>query len=633
MPYPALMSPITLGDLVLENRTVMSPMTTYGMADPDGSSNERHRAYYQARARGGLGLVRVESALVHLSGKSWPHHLAIYEDRYIPGLAELVRTIKQHGPPVILQLHHGGRVAVEALSGCRPLAPSPLPAAGSQVVPQEMTLEDIEEQIEAFAQAARRAREAGFDGVELHMGTAYLLLSFISPAQNIRQDQYGRDFAGRMRLPLRIIRRIQELVGHDYPIGARIVGSDYHDGGVDVAYSQRVAQTLEAAGLAYLDVSAGVGPNATRDSPLAMGYGEGVFADFAAAVKSVVSIPVMTVGRYYSLAAAEAVVAAGQADLVAFGRALIADPEFVAKSLRGEEARVIPCIACQACHGGASRALGSSCVLNPETGHEYELRLEPAARARRVLVLGGGVPGLELARVAAGRGHDVTLAAAGWPFGGLLALRAGVPGAEEVGKGVEYFRRALFDLGVRVVDEPPAGPPDVVIDARPGSPIRPSVPGLEPAAVVVLGEDLLAGRVAAPSLGPRVAVVGPGIFAGETALYLAADGRQVTLLATGERPLQDAHPLIAGKTALRFAARGGRTIVGARLIGAADGRLTIEAAGERHEIGPFDRLVAAIGWEPPAPPTAAGGYAVPDAWDAFAALQQALAVTKLARRR
>ena len=392
--YPALSRPITVGGLELRNRIVMAPMTTYGLPGPDGASNDRHRAYYDRRAGSGLGLVRVESALVHVSGKCWPNHLAIHDDRFVPGLAELARTVKRHGVPAILQLHHGGRVVVEALSGHPVLAPSPLPAPG-RPVPREMSIEDIDTMVEAFAQGARRAREAGFDGVELHMGTAYLLLSFLSPAQNVRDDEYGRDFEGRMRFPLRIVDRIREVAGADLPIGARIVGSDYHDGGVDLPYCQRVAARLDEVGLAYLDVSAGVGPRAARDSPLTMGGGDGVFADFAAAVKSVVSIPVMSVGRYYTMESAERVVAAGKADLVSIARALIADAEFVAKSLAGRESEVVPCIGCQACHGGITTAMGVSCVLNPETGHELELLpVEPAPVRRRVLVQGSGVAGL-----------------------------------------------------------------------------------------------------------------------------------------------------------------------------------------------------------------------------------------------
>jgi 2,4-dienoyl-CoA reductase-like NADH-dependent reductase (Old Yellow Enzyme family) len=622
-PYPLIRRPITVGGLHLPNRIVMSPMTTYGLADPDGASNDRHRAYYDRRAASGIGLVIVESAMVHPSGQCWPNHLAVHDDRFVPGLTELARTIKRHGPAAVLQLHHGGRVAVAELSGRPVLAPSPLAAPG-RPVPTEMSHADIDTMVEAFAQGARRAREAGFDGVELHMGTAYLLLSFLSPAQNLRRDQYGGDFEGRMRFPLRIIERIREAVGADFPLGARIVGSDYHDGGVDLAYCQRVATRLEQAGLAYLDVSAGIGPNALRDSPLTMGGGTAVFRDFAAAVKSVVSVPVISVGRYYTMESAEAAVAEGKTDLVAFARALIADPDFVGKSLAGREDEIVPCIGCQACHGGVTTALGVSCVLNPETGHELELGLEPAVPPRRLLVLGSGVAGLELARVAALRGHQVTVATGDLPFGGLLALRARVPGAAEVADGVTYFRSALHRLGVTVVERADPGDHDLTVDATPGRPVLAELPGPD----VVLAADVLTSRVDLAGHGDRVAVLGPGLLAGETALFLAAAGKDVTLLAPGGRAMADAHPLVAGTTAIRFAGHGGTTITGVLLRGSADGHLEASVDGEPRRLGPFDLLVSALGWTaPPASPTAVG-----DTWDAFAQRLLVAHAARLARR-
>ena len=624
-PYPEIRRPITVGGLRLPNRIVMSPMTTYGLADPDGASNDRHRAYYDRRAASGIGLVIVESAMVHPSGQCWPNHLAVHDDRFVPGLTELVRTIKRHGPAAILQLHHGGRVAVAELSGRPVYAPSPLAAPG-RPVPTEMSHADIDTMVDAFAQGARRAREAGFDGVELHMGTAYLLLSFLSPAQNLRQDEYGGDFEGRMRFPLRIVARIREVVGVDFPLGARIVGSDYHDGGVDLAYCTRVASRLEQAGLAYLDVSAGIGPNAVRDSPLAMGGGHAVFRDFAAAVKSVVSVPVISVGRYYTMESAEAAVAEGATDLVAFARALIADPDFAGKSLAGRESEVVPCIGCQACHGGITTALGVSCVLNPETGHELELGLEPAVHPRRILVLGSGVAGLELARVAALRGHQVTVATGDLPFGGLLALRARVPGAAEVADGVRYFRGALQRLGVSIVDRAEPRDHDLTVDATPGRPVLPELPGPD-AVDVVLAEDVLASRVDLTGRGDRVAVLGSGIFAGETALHLAAAGKSVTLLASGEPAMADAHPLVAGTTALRFARQGGTVIAGVLLQGSGGGHLDVTVDGEPRRLGPFDLLVSALGWTAPPPSQTAVG----DTWDAFAQRLLVAHATRIAR--
>ncbi|MCV2488850.1 NAD(P)/FAD-dependent oxidoreductase [Geodermatophilus sp. YIM 151500] len=284
------------------------------------------------------------------------------------------------------------------------------------------------------------------------------------------------------------------------------------------------------------------------------------------------------------------------------------------KSLTGRESEVVPCIGCQACHGGITTALGVSCVLNPATGHELEPAPEPAVRARRVLVLGSGVAGLELARVAAVRGHDVTVVTGELPFGGLLALRARVPGAAEVGDGVRWFRRTLSDRGVRVVRDAPAGEHDVTVSAVPGA--RHPLPAVAGSSAVVGAEDVLSGGARLDGSVDRVAVVGPGLLAGETALFLAATGRRVTLVATGERAMADAHPLVAGTTAHRLARLGARTVTGATPLAPVDGHAE-----------PFDLVVDAMGWRPAEGP----GIPVGDDWDAFAQRLLVRNATRLAR--
>jgi len=269
-------------------------------------------------------------------------------------------------------------------------------------------------------------------------------------------------------------------------------------------------------------------------------------------------------------------------------------------------------------------------MLNPETGHEFELRIEPVAIRRRILVRGAGVPGLELARVLALRGHEVAISTDGLPFGGLLTLRSRVPGAEEVARGAEYFRVALAELGVRIIDDIGDGVFDFTVDTRAGEPIIPEISGLD-LRKASLGEDVLDGKITLASLGRRVAVIGPGIFAGETALYLAGEGRDVTLVASGERAMQDANPLIAGKTTLRFSERGGTIVTGAECLGVNDGTLEVQIGSGRRELGPFDSFVLAFGWTPPPAPQQAESEPLGDTWDAFSCLQRAFAATKLAR--
>jgi 2,4-dienoyl-CoA reductase-like NADH-dependent reductase (Old Yellow Enzyme family) len=630
--YPTVESSIELGTMRLRNRTAVSPMSTYGMASDDGSVTERLIAYYEARARGGFALITTEATLVHPSGRSWPNQLSIFDDRFVPGLGRLATAIKRRGAAAAIQLHHGGGFATEALTGRRPMAASPQPAWGRTEVPREMSIAEIHEIEEAFASAAARARDAGFDGVELHMGTVYLILSFISPAQNHRRDEYGGDFEGRLLFPVRIIERIRELVGHEFPLGARIVATDYYDGGIDLDYCIRVARRLAGAGITYLDVSTALGPHATRQSPLSMGHPEAVLAHFAAAVKRAVSVPVISVGRYLSLSAAESVLAAGKADVVAFGRASLADPAIVAKSLSGRERDVIPCIASEACFALGYAGLGTSCLVNPTTGHESELSLVPAARSGTVLVRGSGMPGLEVARVAALRGFNVTVATEGLPFGGLLTLRSHVPGAGELGKAVRYFRELLRELGVRVVEEAPRGRFDVEVDARPGRPIVPDIRNLD-AGGVVAADDLLRAATGPEDLGYHVVVVGRGLLGGETALLLAIAGKDVTLISDGPGPWEAGHSAVADRLILQLADVGVRTWADATPVDFGDDGLRVKRRGRRAEIAPADQVVAAIGWVPIAgAPAGVERISLPDQWEPFDVARRTAAATRAAHR-
>ncbi len=592
----------------------MSPMATFGLCAPDGQSTERQRAYYETRARAGVGLIKVEATVVHPSGRSFSPALVIDDDRYVPGLARLAAGVKRHGSAIVLQLHHGGRACTAALTGRPPMAPSAVPGPRHTEMPRAMSRAEIDEIVEAFGRAAARARAAGFDGVELQMGASYLLLGFLSPAQNRRQDEYGGDLSGRMRMILEVVARIRRAIGPQCLVGARVPMLEFEEDGLELPEALQAARLLEQAGLDYLDAYVGYGHRQATDSPLTMGCGEAVLADLAAALKATVSLPVMAAGRFLSLAAAETALAAGKIDLAVFGRALLADSELVEKSLRGDEHRVVPCIGCEACRHAF---VAGRCFLNPRSGYELDGTEHPAPTSRRVLVVGTGIPGLAFAEVARRRGHAVTATLGALPFGGLLALRARVPGAEEVSKGVAHYRRVLAELDVPVRTDMPPDPFDIVVDARPGAPTQLEIPGVT--AHTVEAQSVLVGRIDPTTLGERIAVLGRGILAGEAALFLAGLGTTVTLLASDHPAMADAHPWIADKTRLRLEARGGRILSGVTPLAVEPGCVLARVGSESTRLGPFDAIVTAWGWTGPV--ASPGGLAVGDVWDALGAME------------
>jgi 2,4-dienoyl-CoA reductase-like NADH-dependent reductase (Old Yellow Enzyme family)/thioredoxin reductase len=629
--YSLLFQPINLGNVSIKNRFAMAPMTN-GFAHPDGVVSERSLAYYAARARGQVGLIIVEGAMVHPSGKGWLNHLAVHQDRYVWGLAELARAIHSDGAKAFLQIMHCGRRSTSAvLEGAPPVAPSPLPAPGSEEVPRELTIPEIEELVESFVQAARRAREAGFDGVEIHGAHGYLITSFLSPYANRRTDRYGGDFEGRMRFLLEIIAGIREKVGPDFTLTCRLSVDEYASGGLEPELSRVIARRLEKAGIAGIHASAGGGP-ASAHMPMTTGMGQATLSHLAESLKQAVSIPVMAVGRIITPEAALSVLETGKADMVALGRALLADPAFVDKLQAGQAGEIIRCIGCQACQL-RSAAPGIGCLVNAETGHEHELTWAPTAQPKDVRLIGAGLPGLEAARALAIRGHRVTVYGNNLPFGGLLALRARTPGNGEMGWAVERYRQELARLGVKFY----RGSPDTGIQAHAqvvkvtsGLPILPDIPGFEKKHLFT-AKAVLAGKPSIQRLGPRVAVIGGGILGGEVALYLADQGRQVTLIEEKPEILKDTHPTIAHRLGERLRAYEVRVLTSTQVRAWKKNCLSIVREGRESSAGPFDSVVSALGWVPAAAGIPAGALLLGDAYEAYAARDLVYAGTKLGR--
>jgi thioredoxin reductase len=394
-----------------------------------------------------------------------------------------------------------------------------------------LTISEIEFVVEEFVQAARRAFDAGFDFVEIHGAHGYLVCEFMSPLANLREDKYGGTREGRVLFPIQIVAGIRQTCP-GFPIQFRISGSEYVEGGLSVEENCKIVEMLVAAGVGSISVSAGnwqtlhyiMGP---------MFMPPGYLANDAAAIKKAVNVPVIAVGRIHTVKLAEQILQDNKADLVALGRALIADPDWAKKLEEGHPENIRPCISCNTCVDFVSRALEARCTVNAELGREYDFRLTPAAHKLKVLVVGAGPAGLEAARVARERKHEVTLVERGSRLGGKLHVSAAAPSKDEINHFIRYLSEQVYQTGVKVEleraltkDDVLAMRPDLILLATGSSPIVPPINGVKNANVVI-AEDLLTQRA---KVGKRVAIVGGGGTGCETAEYLAARGHQIAIL-------------------------------------------------------------------------------------------------------
>ncbi|MFC1919677.1 NADH:flavin oxidoreductase, partial [Chloroflexota bacterium] len=381
----------------IRNRIVMPPMGT-SFHTEDGYVTDGTRTYYEERAKGGVGLVIVEYTYVHSSGRASIHQLSIDSDKRITRLSTLAQAIKRHGARAAIQLHHAGYNTRLSVTGQQPVAPSPVALPGMEV-PRELTTGEIQNMVALFAQAAWRAKEAGFDAVELHGAHKYLIAQFLSPASNKRCDIYGGSLENRARFLLEVIKAIKAMVGPGFPVWSRINGEEVGmQGGLGIEEVREVVVMAERAGMDAVHVS---GMPAIRGPFFPIGWG----VHNAEVIKKGVSIPVIVVGKL-NPELAERVLEEGKADLVSMGRPLIADPELPNKMAEGRLDDIRPCIYCSICASG----IGTQCSVNPAVGQErVYAALPPATVVKKVIVVGGGPAGMEAARVAALRGCKVEL--------------------------------------------------------------------------------------------------------------------------------------------------------------------------------------------------------------------------------
>jgi 2,4-dienoyl-CoA reductase-like NADH-dependent reductase (Old Yellow Enzyme family)/thioredoxin reductase len=571
-----------------------------GYATIAGEVTDRLISYYVERAKGGVGLIDVEFSYVAPNGKIFEHMLGIYDQRLVPGLKRLTDAIHLAGAKVAIQISHGGRRARSDIIDCLPIAPSPIPTLNGDV-PREMSLSDIEEMIDVYIMAGRRAKEAGFDGVMIHMAHGYLIQQFLSPLSNRRMDRYGKDLKGRSRFAIEILKGVRQEVGRDYPITCRFCGDEFLKGGISQKMAIQMAKLLEANGIDAIEISAGTSDVPRTTAMMTPYLPMGHLAYLSAGIKKEINIPVGIVGRIHNPWVAESILREREADLIAVGRGLIADPEWPKKALEGRPDDICPCISCnKGCIDRMSNQLDVSCTVNPAVGRETIFPIKTARRKKNVLILGGGPAGLEAARIAAMRGNKVQLFEKEEELGGQLKIASAPPGKEILESLRQFLIREIEKLGVEVKHEKidrkviKKLSPDEIVVAVGGDPKALNVPGSESKKVFSAWE-VLSGK---KQVGQRVVIIGGGQVGLETADFLLTEKKRITILEMLKQIGQDMGPIVKRIVVEKLIQSGVEILTEASVLAIEEDCVVFNRAGVVDCVRGVDSIIVAVGTVP-----------------------------------
>lgn len=567
--YTNLFEPFRIGECEIKNRFTMAPMGTLGMCNLDGTLNQNGIDYYVTRAKGGVGLI--VTGLCFVENEIEKRHMPLFPcatinpGNFIRTSSQLTERIHSYNAKIFLQLTAGfGRVAFPGILATNPVAPSAVENKWNpRVMCRELTTSEVERIVKRFADSAFLAKYSGFDGIEVHaVHEGYLLDQFALAVFNRRTDVYGGDLSARLRFASEIVAAIKGACGTDFPVSIRfsvksyikginqggLPGEEFVELGRDLEEGLEVAKILETAGYDAFSIDAGSYDSWYWAHP-PMYFKDGLYLHLSEAVKKVVRVPVLVSGRMDNPDLASRSIAQGKTDALALGRALLADPDLPNKIKRDNAQSIRPCLSCHdGCMGRLEKGIAISCAVNPSVGREISYVVQPAPKMKKVVVVGGGPGGMEAAYVCSLRGHQVTLIEKSDKLGGNL-IPGSVPHFKRYsGALIRWFENELYRLKVDIYlntlateDMIVHHKPDVLIIATGSQPRTMSIAGAKDNIVFNASQVLLDESKA----GQRVLVVGAGLVGCETALWLAVNGKQVTIVESAPYILGSPHPIPA----------------------------------------------------------------------------------------
>ena len=594
-----LFSPFTLKNISLHNRIVMPALASF-LIGSDGSISDATVEHYRRRAAGGPAMVIMEACAVSPEGIVSPHQAVIYHDRFIEGLSKIAQAIKAEGSIPAIQIHHSGRQTSSKIINRKPLAPSPLPCPTIRGDVEPLSINGIQELVQKFGDAAQRAYQAEFDLIEIHGAHGYLVNQFLSRFSNIRVDKYGGDTIGRTRFAREVVEAVRSRVGHRFAVSFKISAEEYVDSGLTTEESIKILRILVRSGVDVVQVSAGNDVTAEWIcQPMFME--KACLIESAYQVKKALNVPVMAVGRINDPQIADEIIAREMADLVCIGRGLLADPEMPNKAREGRLDEIRTCIACNTCMQSIFKRGRIECLVNPMLGREQEMAFKPTDNPKKIMVVGGGPGGLNVAWVAAKRGHNVHVYEKRGDLGGQL-IPGSRPGHKAELRTLISFQRKQAELfGVKChlnhevdIEDIKSVQPDVVVLATGSLPVLPSVEGIDKNNVITY-EDVFDGK---PPHYKKAVVIGGGPTGLELALYLTEYKCTTTVVEMLPKVGNGLEAMTKKIILKRLKEYNVTILTGTNLSKIEDDGVTVVDSDNQEQFIEADRVVIAIGTRP-----------------------------------